>query len=75
MPPFDPSNNELISLIKINRGANTRVRHFRDAVSICRGRNFQGEREGEEDGWQEIRGATHKQQEGWKKARCEGKKS
>lgn len=43
--------------------------------SLSAGEGISREREGEEDGWQEIRGAIHKQQEGWKKARCEGKKS
>lgn len=41
--------------------------------SLSAGEGISREREGEEDGWQEIRGAIHKQQEGWKKARCEGK--
>lgn len=74
MPLFDPSNNELISLIKINRGANTSLDISGMPSLSARERNFQKERV-REDGWREVRGAMYKQQDGREKLRSKRKKS
>lgn len=65
MPLFDPWNNELISLIKINRDANTRLDVSGTLSLYPQEREF-SEREGEIERMTGVRGVMHNRRAaGW----------